>query len=322
MSADDTIARWLAGAISPEVALARLVLAGVSPDEIARRLDARLASRQPTRAQTGDLARLLTERRDGIDRLARMVTASGLDHGFAAAAGPDAALERVRAAFDSAVACSPEASVAAYSLGDPEILDAATAELVDWLTAEGLIGPECDVLDLGCGIGRVAAALAPRCRSVLGIDISPGMIAEARRRHTCPNVRFAVTDGRELPAAVQIDSEPSNCIGAKLGHDGMSGDAYPLRASFDLVLAVDSFPYLMQAGLGVAERHVSDAARCMRKGGALAILNLSYRGGLAADRADAARWASLFGWRLARNGETPFALWDGAVFVLRGETGD
>ena len=38
---------------------------------------------------------------------------------------------------------------------------------------------------------------------------------------------------------------------------------------------MDSFPYLMQAG--VAERHVAEAARMLRPGGALAILNLSYR---------------------------------------------
>ena len=334
MSADDAIALCLAGRISPEVALARLLLAGVSPEEIARRLDAE--SGQPTSASAGGartpafpgvagmdqssgsprreianaLARLLAERRHGIDRLARMVAASGLDHGVAATS-PDTALEQTRVAFDRAVASSPEASVAAYSLGDPAILDAATAELVDWLAAEGLIGPECDVLDLGCGIGRVAAALGPRCRSVLGVDISPGMIAEARRRHALPNLRFAVTEGRDLSAGPWDARD-------KHGHDDVGGPAYAIEnASFDLVLAVDSFPYLMQAGVPIADRHVADVARLLRPGGALVILNLSYRDDRAADRADAERWEGTYGFRQLHNGESPFALWDGAAFVLR-----
>ena len=82
------------------------------------------------------------------------------------------------------------------------------------------------------------------------------------------------------------------------------------------MLAVDSFPYLVQAGVSVAERHVAEAARILRPGGTLAVLNLSYRG-LEADRADAARWAVTYGFRLDRDGETPFTLWDGAVFLFR-----
>ncbi|MCP5672141.1 hypothetical protein NL286_27940, partial [Klebsiella pneumoniae] len=77
--------------------------------------------------------------------------------------------------------------------------------------------------------------------------------------------------------------------------------------AFDLVLAVDSFPYLMQAG--VAEAHVAGAARALRPGGALAVLNLSYRGDPALDRADAARCAGGAGLALEVAGATPFELW-------------
>ena len=81
---------------------------------------------------------------------------------------------------------SPEASVALYSLGDPAILAAATEEIVAWLVAERLLPADADVLDLGCGIGRVGG-VAPRCRSVLGLDVSAGMVAEATRRLlACP----------------------------------------------------------------------------------------------------------------------------------------
>jgi SAM-dependent methyltransferase len=36
-------------------------------------------------------------------------------------------------------------------------------------------------LDFGCGVGRLLLPLARRCRAVTGIDVSPSMLAEARR---------------------------------------------------------------------------------------------------------------------------------------------
>ncbi len=122
------------------------------------------------------------------------------------------------------------------------------------------------------------------------------MIAEARRRYAGPNFRFEPTSGRDLATI------PDN--------------------SFDLTLAVDTFPYLMQAGANIAERHVADAARLLRLGGHLAILNLSYGRRPDADRADVARWADMFGFEPIHNGTMPFRLWDGAAFVLcRGRAG-
>jgi SAM-dependent methyltransferase len=286
-AAEDALRLYLEGRISPEVALARLVLAGLSPEAIRARLSA-LPAGDPRAVA---LLRLHRASGSGLGDLRAMLAASGLDH--AAASGtPEAMVARLAAAFDRAVAVAPEASVAAYSLNDPAVLAAATGEIVEWLAREGLIGPDRDVLDLGCGIGRVSAALAPRCRSVLGLDLSPKMVAEARRRHgAVPRLRFDVTPGTGLSALAAV--------------------------SLDLVLAVDSFPYLMQAGEAVVDRHLVDAARVLRRGGALAILNLSYRGDPEADRADAARWAAAGGWTLAVDGAAPFALWDGTAFLLR-----
>lgn len=48
------------------------------------------------------------------------------------------------------------------------------------------------VADLGCGPGHVAAFLADRGLDVVGIDLSPGMIAQARALH--PALRFRVGD--------------------------------------------------------------------------------------------------------------------------------
>ena len=47
------------------------------------------------------------------------------------------------------------------------------------------LGPVCD---LGCGPGQVARYLAERGLETVGIDLSPGMIAEARRLN--PGLRF------------------------------------------------------------------------------------------------------------------------------------
>ncbi len=279
------IADCLAGAISPEVAVARLLLGGATAAGITDALDAQ-RSEAPRWAA---MAQLVESRRAALDALAAEVQATGAQHD-ASGATPADGVARIAAFFDHAVRHSPEASVALYSLGDPAILAAATAEIVAWLEAQGLLRPGMDVLDLGCGIGRVAVALAPRCRSVLGLDVSAGMVAEARRRCAgLPTLRFEHTDGQGL-------------------------DALP-DGAFDLVLAIDSFPYIVQAG--TADCYAAGAGRVLRRGGALAVLNLSYRNDPAADRRDAADWAAAHGFTLGVAGEAPFTVWDGTAFVLR-----
>lgn len=53
------------------------------------------------------------------------------------------------------------------------------------------------VCDLGCGPGQVARYLADRGREVVGVDVSAGMVAEARRLN--PDVTFLQADMRQLP---------------------------------------------------------------------------------------------------------------------------
>jgi ubiquinone/menaquinone biosynthesis C-methylase UbiE len=52
------------------------------------------------------------------------------------------------------------------------------------------------VLDLGFGTGRTTSWLAPRAGEYVGIDVSPGMVHAARRRH--PGVDLRVGDARRL----------------------------------------------------------------------------------------------------------------------------
>ena len=266
----DAVAACLAGRISPQVALARLLLAGHRPEEIG----ALLRPGTP-------IANLFDAQRGNLEAVANMLATARVDH--AAARTPQA----IAAMFDQAVAHAPEASVAAYALNDPALLADATVELVTWLLGHGYAHAGADVLDLGCGIGRVAAALAPDVGSLVGVDVSAGMIAEARRRHGgVANLAFVATDGQP--------------------------PAHP-AASLDLVLAVDSFPYLVQAG--VAEAHVAWAGRVLRPHGRLVILNLAYGADQQANVARARVWAAQSGFAFQYVGQ-PFTLWDGAAFVL------
>jgi SAM-dependent methyltransferase len=129
-------------------------------------------------------------------------------------------------------------------------------------------------------------------RSVAGLDIAPAMIAAAETRSAgSGNLRFLLGSGRDLAPFAD--------------------------RSLDLVLAVDSFPYLVQSGGALAERHVAEAARTLRPGGSLMILNYSYRGDDGRDRAEIRRLADAHGFTVARAGERPFTLWDGLAFHLR-----
>jgi ubiquinone/menaquinone biosynthesis C-methylase UbiE len=197
----------------------------------------------------------------------------------------------IRKQFDRAVGVAPEASVALYSLGSADILGRATTEIVVRLAQWGLLRPDAAVLDIGCGIGRIERALAPRVGAITAIDVSAGMMEEASRRcRDLLNVVFEQCNGRDLAGFRD--------------------------RSFDLVLAVDSFPYLFAADPEIVARHLRDAARVLRPGGAVVILNFSYRDDEKADRRDAERLAGINGFTIRRAGTRDFTLWDGLTFLL------
>jgi ubiquinone/menaquinone biosynthesis C-methylase UbiE len=279
MTDKDPLLACLGGRITPAIAIARLLLSGEDVASLRKRIE---SMRSPS-AEWADLERL-TQQTMPLERLRRMLDAASVDH--AEATNPGAIAEQ----FDRAVAVSPEASVAMYSLGDGARLHAATQEITAWLRREQLLAPGYDVLDLGCGIGRVAGAVAPYARWILGTEISSGMLQQARVRCAgLENVSLVFTSGMNLATL-------SDRV-------------------FDLVLAVDTFPYFMQAG--VAECHMAEIQRVLRPGGNAVVLNLSYRNRPDADRSDAETWARHYGFSLREAGCAPFSTWDALAYVFQ-----
>ena len=50
------------------------------------------------------------------------------------------------------------------------------------------------VLDFGCGVGRLSLAMARYAKDVVGVDISDGMLKEARKHRNHSNVKFMLSD--------------------------------------------------------------------------------------------------------------------------------
>jgi SAM-dependent methyltransferase len=282
----DPLVRFLTGETSGEITLMHFALqfgdAGLlSP------LLATLAGAAPERKELADLLRLVEA---NMDHLAQ-VTALAKDGLLNIPSDDGDSVTAVREQFDRAVALAPEASVALYSLGSADILDRATSEIVNRLAQWGLLRSDATMLDIGCGIGRIERALAPLVGTITAIDVSSGMIEEARRRcGDLANVAFEQCGGRDL---------------AKFRD-----------RSFDLVLAVDSFPYLYAADPDIITRHLQDCARVLRPNGSVVILNFSYRSDVEADRREIERLATANGFSIRRAGTRDFSLWDGLTFVL------
>jgi SAM-dependent methyltransferase len=280
------LARYLSGEISGEILLMHFVLQLGGNAAVISILE-RLAAASPDRRELGQLVALAVANADRMHQITALEQSGLVDlpsAGFEAVAA-------IRAQFDRAVRIAPEASVALYSLGSPEILIRASNEIVTRLAEWGLLHPDLAVLDIGCGIGRIERALAPHVGAITAIDLSPGMIDEARRRCIdLANVSFGTCNGRDLAGFAD--------------------------RSFDLMLAVDSFPYMFAADPAITARHVQDAARVLLPGGALAILNFAYRGDDEADRNEIARLAEINGFAVRRSGTRDFNLWDGLTFLL------
>lgn len=101
-----------------------------------------------------------------------------------------------------------------------------------------------DVLDVACGPGLLAVALAPYVRHVTGIDFVPAMIERARREQAkrgLDNLRFEQGDARALPHA---------------------------EGSFDRVISRFSFHHLQEPA-----RVLAEMSRVCKPGGRVAVID-------------------------------------------------
>ena len=113
------------------------------------------------------------------------------------------------------------------------------------LSAARVTGDD-DVLDVACGPGIVACAVAPQARHVTGVDMTPRMIEEAQataRRLAIANVTWVVGSATPLP--------------------------FP-EASFSIVLTRYSFHHFRDPAAALAEM-----VRVCRPGGRVVVADLS-----------------------------------------------
>jgi ubiquinone/menaquinone biosynthesis C-methylase UbiE len=95
------------------------------------------------------------------------------------------------AVWDSLSLTSDAAAFAATGYSDESSLQTSGKQVATRIAAAISLKASDDVLEIGCGVGRVGWAVAPECRSWIGCDISKTMLLHARRRLAgLSNVRF------------------------------------------------------------------------------------------------------------------------------------
>ncbi len=88
-----------------------------------------------------------------------------------------------------------------------------TAQEISFLVEELGLTPGMRVLDVGCGPGRHAHALARLGTEVVGVDIS-GRFVDIARRYSPPGATFVRADARALGYDAEFDAVISLCQGA------------------------------------------------------------------------------------------------------------
>jgi ubiquinone/menaquinone biosynthesis C-methylase UbiE len=172
------------------------------------------------------------------------------------------------------------------------LLAAATDEVIDIMNSWGVFKAGRDALEVGCGIGRLMAPVSSRVRSVIGVDVSPGMIAAATRRLAeLSNTSVLVTSGQDLSA--------------------FGG------GSMDLVYSVDTFPYLVLSGQTLVERHFDEVRRVLRPGGDFVLFNYAYGRSRADANGEVLALAERAQLQVIRADESPFRIWNGIGWLLR-----
>ena len=162
-------------------------------------------------------------------------------HLYAASAGnvaPDRASdEYVRAHFDSA-ASSFDANLRNLQYRSHEAVASALTDIAKHRAG----GSFETVLDAGCGTGLCGPLLRPSCRRLVGVDLSPRMIDQARARSISQSPRLPVYDELVVAELCAFMRSRAN--------------------TFDAIACADTLVYF-----GALEDPISSAHTCLRAAG-------------------------------------------------------
>jgi ubiquinone/menaquinone biosynthesis C-methylase UbiE len=146
----------------------------------------------------------------------------------------------------------PRAAFAVAGASGEAALDGGGREAAAAVIDRTAIAAGDVVVEIGCGIGRIAAHVAPRCARYVGVDVAANMLALARRRLVGrDNVGLVLVGGNDLAALAD--------------------------ASADVVFATVVFPHIDEWDRW---RYVSEAFRVLRPGGRLYVDNVDLEGDL------------------------------------------
>ena len=107
--------------------------------------------------------------------------------------------DQYKSAWNSVSASEEDAKFAVSGYTDEATYQSTAVGTVGMLNGTVGIGPDDVVLEIGAGVGRVAAALAPLCKEWIGVDVSSNMVRHMRTRLAhLPNVRAVESSGYDL----------------------------------------------------------------------------------------------------------------------------
>jgi len=120
-------------------------------------------------------------------------------------APPLGVVSRMRGDWDRRAEEDHKLHIATGHAGSEETFRASGVQDLDAIVLDGVaLDASAEILEIGCGVGRLLVPLAERVAVAHGVDISPVMIGKSKEyASSAPNVRTALTDGTfsQLPDA-------------------------------------------------------------------------------------------------------------------------